>query len=208
MCACIRLRFIHFAQVRSTLRSSSFLAALRVVASELKVATFSVSRLFAPRADRTVSLLLALRAAVLRLAVSWLTPPGTAATSVLAVTLRPCFRRYIPTCFSAGRPARARGLTLPSSGLAPAGRATLVLHFPFRAAYRCEPLMSNVRPHMKTAIRSAPSLRTVAPGPSRRVFSSEKPNALSSGSCVAFAQVHTRHLARRSASLFELSLPS
>ena len=50
-----------------------------------------------------------------------------------------------------------RRLTLPSSGLAPAGRATLVLHFTFRAACRCEPLMSNVRRRGRTSSESSPS---------------------------------------------------
>ena len=93
-----------------------------------------------------ISSLLALRATVLRLAVSLVVLPGTAASSALAATLRPCFRRLSSTSFNARHPAHERGLTLPSSGLAPAGRATLSLHFPFRAACRREPLMSNVRP--------------------------------------------------------------
>ena len=46
--------------------------------------------------------------------------------------------------FSAHQGYRCRRLTLPSSGLARAGRATLVLHFPLRAACPREPLMSNV----------------------------------------------------------------
>ena len=56
----------------------------------------------------------------------------------------------------AGTPEH-RCLTLPSSGLAPAGRATLLRHFTFRAACRCEPLMSNVRRLKHTTERSSVS---------------------------------------------------
>ena len=54
----------------------------------------------------------------------------------------------LPCAQSQGRDqmAERRGLTLPSSGLAKAGRATLVRHFPLRAPCLREPLMSNVRP--------------------------------------------------------------
>ena len=44
----------------------------------------------------------------------------------------------------------AGGLTGPSSGLARARRATLVLYFPLRAPCPREPLMSNVRPRLKS----------------------------------------------------------
>jgi hypothetical protein len=40
---------------------------------------------------------------------------------------------------------RMRCLTLPSSGPSKAGRSTLVLYFPLRAACLCGPLKSNVR---------------------------------------------------------------
>ena len=58
--------------------------------------------------------------------------------------------RFTPSCnakYKATVRPRARGLTLPSRGLARAGRATLVRYFPLRAACPCEPLMSHVRSH-------------------------------------------------------------
>ena len=104
---------------------------------------------------------------MLRLAVSLLGLPATAASSSIAATLRPCSRRFSSTCFNARRPAHARGLTLPSSGLAPAGRATLSLHFTFRAACRCEPLMSNVR-HRKAPVRQDRALKAKSSMPFKR----------------------------------------
>ena len=59
------------------------------------------------------------------------------------------------------------GLTLPSSGLAPAGRATLPRHFTFRAACRCEPLMSNVR-HRNVPVQQDRALKAKSSMPFKR----------------------------------------
>ena len=105
-----------------------------------------------------------------------------------------------------------RCLTLPSSGLAPAGRATLLRHFTFRAACRREPLMSNVRPQMKTAVRSVFNWRTVPQSVNTRrleVFASKEPCALASGCASSTSRKSALHFARRPPSLhFALWLPS
>jgi hypothetical protein len=94
-----------------------------------------------------VSLWLALRAAVLRLAVSTGALPGTAALGLLVYP----GPSYAPPCFHGFRarqvqwPAEARCSTLPSRGPAPASRVG--------------PLMSNVRRlHFISDISALPSL--------------------------------------------------
>ena len=157
-------RLIPSRETTRHLAPSSSLAALRVVASELKVATFSVSWLCALRANRTVSLLLALRAAVLRLAVSWLTLPSTAATSALAATLRPCCRRFQLHAHRCKASCSGRGLTLPSRGQPPAGGAQALR---LRCPRRGLPLMSNVR-HRKAPVLQDRALKARSSMPVKR----------------------------------------
>ena len=95
-------------------------------------------------------------------------------------------------------------LTLPSSGLAPAAQAWPSFHSGPSPRRLREPLMSNVRPHMKTAIHCALSPCMVAPGSptlfASRCLPARNPSRLypaaSSNSCKL-----TRRLFRRSDSL-------